>query len=108
MEKTSSKPSITISGKTYTMRKITIGDWLDISQYEDEKTLLSVPVRIQKELDIMSSIYSIPLEVIKTMDMEETWPKYLETIDYLVDIWASKLPKAPLKEGEVVEEQAKG
>ena len=98
-----SKPSIIVKGKTYNLGSITIGDWLNISKYEDEKSLLSVPERIQKELDIMSMLYDIPTEVILLMDMNETWPKYLETIEYLVEIWASKLPKAPSKEGEVTE-----
>lgn len=95
------KPTLTLAGKTYPIKRITIGDWLDISKYEEEKAVTSIPIRIGTELDFLSKLFGADRQELLTLDMEYTWPLYSACLDYLIDIWVAKLPKVSSEEGEV-------
>ena len=94
-------PVLTVSGKTYQPKLLTIGDWLTIAKFEDNKTLLSPSDRMERELEILGDIFDVDKDLLMEMPMDEPWALYDQCMDYLIDVWASKLPKTVVSKEEV-------
>ena len=84
---------ITINGKEFELKKITVGEWLEMAKIYDEiETTDSTNVGyIEKRCRVIELAFGLTQEEIKNLPAEEVIPLYLQSTKLIQESILSKL-----------------
>lgn len=86
------RPTITIEGKTYEMKKLVGGDWRVLGEFRNsEPTALNADF-IEKHAKLISNFFGVsPEEILDKMPLEEILPTTRGIQNYMIEKLSAKL-----------------